>query len=227
MLSLDRFLTTFFNGPVMLRYLPDLLAGAVVTVLLGVAIIVSGIVVGLILACLRVRGDRTMNFFIVCFADIGRSLPPLVVILLFHFGLPGIGIRLSGPMVLYLVLSGTLAAFAEEIFWAGFTAIDKGQWEAGRATGLDFRTTLFYVALPQAIRLAMPPLVNRALGITKMTALGSVIGVSEILSAATTAQSFSGSATPLTMGAIAYLIVFLPFVVVGHRLERRFAWKKV
>lgn len=226
MTSLDRFLTTFFNGSVMLRYLPDLLSGALVTVLLGLAIVVFGIALGLVLACLRAYRVRALNALIVCFADVGRSLPPLVVILLFHFGLPGVGIRLSGQMVVFLVLGGTLAAFAEEIFWAGFTAIDKGQWEAGLATGLGFRSTLIYVALPQAIRLATPPLVNRALAITKMTALGSVIGVSEILSAATTAQSFSGSATPLTMGAIAYIVVFLPFVYAAHRLERRFAWKK-
>ncbi len=101
----------------------------------------------------------------------------------------------------------------------------KGQWEAGRATGLGFTQTLVQIALPQAARLALPPLVNRVLAISKMTALGSVIGVSEILSVASTAQSFTGSAAPLTMGAIAYVIVFLPLVVLTRLLERRFAWK--
>jgi polar amino acid transport system permease protein len=224
--GLDRFLDTFFNPTVIVRYLPDLASGTLVTIGIGAATIVAGIALGLFLACLRVRRIRLFDLLIVAWADVGRALPPLVVILIFYFGLPSVGIRLSGPMVLFLVLSGTLSAFAEEIFWAGFTAIDKGQWEAGRATGLGFTTTLLHIALPQAVRLALPPLVNRALAITKMTALGSVIGVSEILSAATTAQSFSASATPLTMAAIAYLIVFLPFVVLARLLERRFAWKK-
>ena len=76
------------------------------------------------------------------------------------------------------------------------------------------------------IALAIPPLVNRVLAITKMTALGSAIGVSEILSSATTAQSFSGSATPLTMSVAAYLVIFLPMVVVARWLESRTAWKK-
>jgi polar amino acid transport system permease protein len=129
-------------------------------------------------------------------------------------------------MVLFLVLAATLAAFAEEIFWAGFSSVEKGQWEAGIATGLGFTRTLAYVALPQAVRLAIPPLVNRVLAITKMTALGSAIGVSEILSSATTAQSFSGSATPLTMSVVAYLVIFLPMVVFARWLESRTAWKK-
>lgn len=187
--------------------------------------IALGLSLGLALACLRAYGWRIANFFIICFADMGRALPPLVLILIMYFGLPGLGLRMPGPLVLILVLGTVLAAFAEEIFWAGLTSVPKGQWEAGRATGLGFTQTLVQIALPQAARLALPPLVNRVLAISKMTALGSVIGVSEILSVASTAQSFTGSAAPLTMGAIAYVIVFLPLVVLTRLLERRFAWK--
>lgn len=222
---MERFLQTFFDGAVMARYLPDFLAGIWVTLYLGAAIVVAGIAVGLGLACLRAMGHRWLNALIIVYADIGRALPPLVVILIFYFGLPGLGVRLSGPMVLFLVLGGVLAAFAEEIFWAGLTSVPKGQWEAGRATGLTFAQTLIQIALPQAIRLGIPPLVNRVLAITKMTALGSVIGVSEILSVASEAQSFSGSATPLTMGALAYVAIFLPLVIATRLLERRYAWR--
>ncbi len=81
--------------------------------------------------------------------------------------------------------------------------------------------------LPQAIRLTVPPLTNRTIAIIKNTALGTVIGVAEILNQAATAQSFSGNATPLMMGAIAYLILFVPVVVVGRYLETRFAWRRV
>ncbi|SEH26784.1 amino acid ABC transporter permease [Rhizobium sp. NFR12] len=223
---MDRFLETFFNPVVMAQYTPDIIAGIWVTLQIAAAVIVAGILAGLALACLRSYGVRTLNFFIICYADIFRALPPLVVILILYFGFPSIGIQLSGPMVLFLVLAATLAAFAEEIFWAGFSSVEKGQWEAGIATGLGFTRTLAYVALPQAVRLAIPPLVNRVLAITKMTALGSAIGVSEILSSATTAQSFSGSATPLTMSVVAYLVIFLPMVVFARWLESRTAWKK-
>ncbi|MBD8664422.1 amino acid ABC transporter permease [Rhizobium sp. CFBP 8752] len=223
---MDRFLETFFNPVVMAKYTPDIIAGIWVTLQIAAAVIVAGILAGLALACLRSYGVKTLNFFIICYADIFRALPPLVVILILYFGFPSIGIQLSGPMVLFLVLAATLAAFAEEIFWAGFSSVEKGQWEAGIATGLGFTRTLAYVALPQAVRLAIPPLVNRVLAITKMTALGSAIGVSEILSSATTAQSFSGSATPLTMSVVAYLVIFLPMVVFARWLESRTAWKK-
>ncbi|WP_428928892.1 amino acid ABC transporter permease [Marinibacterium sp. SX1] len=219
-----RFLDTFFDGAVMARYLPDLLAGIVTTLWLSVVIVVGGLAVGLALACLRTLGRWYLTAPIVVFADLGRALPPLVVILIFYFGLPGLGISLSGPMVLILVLGGVLAAFAEEIFWAGLTSVPRGQWEAGRATGLSFARTLFEIALPQAVRMGIPPLVNRALAITKMTALGSVIGVKEILAVSSSAQSFSGSATPLTMAALAYLAIFLPAVILSRLLEKRFAW---
>ncbi|WP_313197911.1 ABC transporter permease subunit [Rhizobium sp.] len=223
---MDRFLQTFFNPVVMAQYTPDIIAGIWVTLQIAAAVIVAGIAGGLLLACLRSYRIRALNFFIICYADIFRALPPLVVILILYFGFPSIGIQLSGPMVLFIVLAATLAAFAEEIFWAGFSSVEKGQWEAGIATGLGFTRTLAYVALPQAVRLAIPPLVNRVLAITKMTALGSAIGVSEILSSATTAQSFSGSATPLTMSVVAYLVIFLPMVIVARWLESRTAWKK-
>ncbi|AWI86817.1 polar amino acid ABC transporter permease (plasmid) [Alloyangia pacifica] len=219
-----RFLDTFFDGTVMAKYLPDLLSAIVTTLWLSAIIVVGGLALGLALACLRTLGRWYLTLPIVAFADIGRALPPLVVILIFYFGLPGLGINLSGPMVLILVLGGVLAAFAEEIFWAGLTAVTKGQWEAGRATGLSFAQTLFEIALPQAIRMGIPPLVNRALAITKMTALGSVIGVKEILAVSSSAQSFSGSATPLTMAALAYLAIFLPVVILSRLLERRYAW---
>lgn len=221
---MERFLSTFFNPVTIAAYSPAVIEGMKVTLYLATAITVAGTLFGLVLAVLRTLGLRPLGFAIVAFADIGRALPPLVVILLFYFGLPAVGVRLSGPMVVFLVLGLTLAAFAEEAFWAGFTSLPRGQWEAGMATGLGFSATLFYVALPQAVRLAMPPLVNRILAISKMTALASVVGVQEILGAASAAQSLSGSATPLTMAALAYLALFFPLALLARLLERRFAW---
>src|SRR5229473_2292780 len=82
------------------------------------------------------------------------------------------------------------------------------------------------VILPQAVRLTVPPLTNRTIAITKNTALGTVIGVPEILNQATTAESFSFNATPLMMGAIAYLVLFVPVVIAGRYIETRFAWRR-
>ena len=226
MTSLERFQDAFLNPVVIDKYWPLILDGMRVTMELAVAVVVIGVLAGLALACLRSLAIGALNVFIVCFADVFRALPPLVVILLIYFGFPNVGITLSGPTVVMLVLSLVLTAFAEEIFWAGITSVEKGQWEAARSTGLGFGQTLANVVLPQAVRLVLPPLTNRAIAITKMTALGTVIGVPEILYQATTAQSFSGNASPLTLGALAYVLLFLPFVILARWLESRFAWRK-
>lgn len=218
------FVDAFLNRKVIDKYLPDILWGMVVTIEVAAAVVVTGLALGLVLAALRSFRVRAINAAIVLVVDVLRSLPPLVVILIVYFGLPSLGVTLSGFAVLWLVLSLVLAAFAEEIFWAGILSIRKGQWEAARSTGLSFPQTLGWVILPQAVRMTVPPLTNRTIAITKNTALGAVIGVPEILMQAQTAQSFSGNATPLLLGAIAYLVLFVPVVIVGRWLETRFAW---
>ena len=220
------FLDAFFKWELIERYFPAIMAGMAVTIEIAAAVVLTGISLGLLLAMVRSFRLLPVSALIVLFADIFRALPPLVLILLVYFGLPNVGINLPSFAVLWLVLSLVLAAFCEEIFWAGILSVPKGQWEAARSTGLGFPGTLIYVVLPQALRLTVPPITNRTIAITKNTALGTVIGVGEILNQATTAQSFSGNATPLTMGAIAYVMLFIPVVALGRFLETRFAWRR-
>jgi len=220
------FLEAFFKWELIKRYFPAIMKGVGVTIEIAAAVVFTGICAGLALAVIRAFRARPINVAIVLFADVFRALPPLVLVLLVYFGLPNLGINLPSFAVLWIVLSLVLAAFCEEIFWAGILSIAKGQWEAARSTGLTFVATLAYVVLPQAVRLTVPPITNRTIAITKNTALGTVIGVGEILNQATTAQSFSGNATPLMMGAIAYVILFIPVVVLGRFIETRFRWRR-
>jgi len=220
------FIETFLRPDLVVRYIPDILSGMGKTIEVAVGVVAAGLALGLLLAVLRSFKLRVLTWPIVVFADVLRALPPLVLVLLVYFGLPNVGITLSAFVVLWLVLSLVLAAFAEEIFWAGITSVPAGQWQAARSTGLSFLDALTYVILPQAVRLTIPPLTNRTIAIIKNTALGTVIGVPEILNQATTAVSFSGNATPLTMAAIGYLILFLPIVMAGRWIETRFAWKR-
>ncbi len=226
MTNLERFLDTFFNLEVMARYLPSIVDGFLLTAWLAVVIIATGLVAGLALALLRSLQLRPVNWLIVGLVDVCRALPPLVILIMFYFGLPNIGLRPSGVVSLWLALSIVLAAFAEEIFWAGIVSVGRGQWEAARSTGLSFTQALGWVVLPQALRLTIPPLTNRAIAITKNTALGSVVAVPEILTQAQTALSFSYNPSPLTLGAFAYLILFVPFVALGRWVETRFAWRR-
>ncbi len=226
MTALDRFIDTFFRWDLIQSSLPLIGKGMLITIELALAVVAAGFALGFALAILRARGWLAVNAAIVVLVDVLRALPPLVPILLVYFGLPGLGINLPSFAVLWLVLSLVLAAFVEEIVWAGILSIRKGQWDAARSTGLGFLPTMTHVILPQAVRLTIPPLTNRTIAITKNTALGTVIGVGEILNQATTAVSFSGNATPLMVGAIAYLIIFIPVVALGGWIERRFAWKR-
>jgi polar amino acid transport system permease protein len=223
---MERFIETFLKPSVMASTWPKILDGMLITVELGLVVVISGLALGLVLALIRTAQLRLLNALIIVFVDVLRALPPLVMVLIVYFGLPNVGLTLPSFAVLWLVLALVLAAFAEEIFWAGILSVRRGQWDAARSTGLSFTETLVFVVLPQTIRMVLPPLVNRTIAITKNTALGTVIGVPELLNQATTAVSFLSNATPLTLAAIGYLVIFVPVVLLGNWLERRFAFRK-
>ena len=223
---MSRFADTFLNWAVMAQYAPKILEGAWVTIQIAVAVVIAGIASGLALAILRAFRFRIASALIVLAVDVLRALPPLVIIILFYFALPAVGIQMSAWVATWLALSLVLMAFSEEIFWAGILSVPKGQWEAARSTGLDFFQTLRDVVLPQAVRLTIPPLTNRTIAITKNTALGAEVAVGEILYQAQSAYSFSYNPSPLLLGAVAYLILFIPVVYFGRWVETRFAWKR-
>jgi polar amino acid transport system permease protein len=222
----ERFLDTFFNTKVMAKYAPDIAYGMLITVELAALVIVTGLAAGLALALVRSLAFRPLNLLIVFTVDLFRALPPLVIIVFIYFGLPAVDLSPSAFVSTWLSLMFVLMAFSEEIFWAGITSIPKGQWEAARSTGLSFGQTLVNVVLPQAVRLTIPPLTNRTIAITKGTALGSVVALNEILGMASSAVSNSYNPSPLTLGAGAYLVLFLPMVIVGRWLETRMRWKR-
>ena len=222
---MNRIAENFFDLDVMAKYLPSIIDGVWVTIHLAVLVVLSGIVLGFALAVVRAFQIRAVNALIVLVVDVFRALPPIVIMIVFYFALPFVGISMSGFVVAWLSLTLVLASFSEEIFWTGILSVDRGQWEAARSTGLGFLQTLRDVVLPQAVRLTIPPLTNRTIVITKSTAIASVVAVQEILSQAGAAQAFSANTTPLTMAAIAYLVIFLPLVVLSRWIESRFGWK--
>jgi polar amino acid transport system permease protein len=217
MTRLNQFIFTFLNVKVMMDWAPKIAAGFVVTVELALLVVIAGLASGLTLALLRLSGTRILVWPIVFLVDALRAIPPLLIIILLFFGLPSAGIELSGFMATFLALSAVLAAFAEEIFWASIRAVPTGQNEAARALGLGFLPIMFLVILPQAMRMAIPPLANRTIAITKGTAFASVVGLSEILGASQSAVA------PLILGAAAYVVLFAPVVAFARWLERRFA----
>lgn len=225
-MDLKALVFSFFNLEIAWEYLPDILKGMMVTIELGLVVAITGLVLGMALAVLRALQLKPLNFFIICFADIMRALPPLVVIMMLFFAFPYIQISMSAFTATWLALSLVLAAFVEEICWAGIVSVPKGQAEAARSTGLSWLQSMLYVVLPQAVRLTVAPLTNRVIAITKSTALGSVVGLSEVLNNSQSAMSNSGNATPLMLGAIGCLVIFIPVVLLGRWTETRFRWKQ-
>ncbi|MBP9736067.1 MAG: amino acid ABC transporter permease [Rhodoferax sp.] len=212
----------FFNFELIRPYLPQLWSGFLLTLGMAVATVVSGIALGLALAVVRAHQIKPINALIVVFIDIFRAIPQLVVIVVVYFALPAAGITLSPVVATVTGLALILAAFAEEIFWGGFGAIARGQWEAARSTGMSFSQALISVVLPQVLRNNIAPLTNRAIGITKGTALGSVIAVPELLNVASSVQSTIANPTPMMVSAVLFCLIFLPFVRLTRWLETHF-----
>lgn len=223
--GLARFLETFFNVEVAARYWPDIVAGMGITVGLAVAVSLAGLTLGLALAILRALQRPWLSLPIVAFADIMRALPPLVIIIVFYFAFPDIGVSMSAFTATWLALTLVLAAYTEESVWGGILSLPRGQSEAARSTGLTWWQSMSAVVLPQAFRIALPPLTNRVIAVSKNVALGSVVALSEVLNNAQSATSTAGNPTPLTMAAAAYLVIFVPAMLAARRLETRMQWR--
>ncbi|WP_377845526.1 amino acid ABC transporter permease [Bosea sp. UC22_33] len=220
---MDQIVRYFFDFSLMSAFWPDILRGFLITVQMSILTVVIGIPLGLGLAILRLYGIRPLNWLIIFYIDFFRSIPQLVLIVLAYFALPYFGLVLEPITATVVALAIVLSAFAEEIFWAGINAVPKGQWEAGRSTGLSFTKTLAYIILPQVVRISIPPLTNRAIGISKGTTLGSVVAVPELLNVTSSIQSNVANPTALTVGALLFLLLFLPFVRFTRWLERAYA----
>ncbi|MFA5611130.1 MAG: amino acid ABC transporter permease, partial [Alcaligenes sp.] len=197
---MDQIVYYFFNWTLISPHLPEIMQGFWVTLQMAVMTVILGTVLGLGLAVLRCYGWRPVNILMTLYVDVFRAIPQLVIIVLVFFALPSVGIVIEPIPATVLALSLVLSAFAEEIFWSGIAAVPTGQWEAGRSTGMGFSQTLFAIILPQAVRLAIPPLTNRAIGITKGTTLGSVIAVPELLNVSSNIQSNIANPTAFTAG---------------------------
>ncbi len=220
---MDQIVRYFFDFSLMSAYWPDILRGFLITIEMSILTVVIGIPLGLALAILRLYGIRPLNWLIIFYINFFRAIPQLVLIVLAYFALPYFGLVLEPFTATVLALAIVLSAFSEEIFWAGINAVSKGQWEAGRSTGLSFSKTLTYIVLPQVVRISIPPLTNRAIGISKGTTLGSVVAVPELLNVTSSIQSNVANPTALTVGALLFLLLFLPFVRFTRWLEHAYA----
>jgi polar amino acid transport system permease protein len=214
---------TFLNYRVFVETLPLILSGLMTTLTLGVTCIIIGFFGGILLAMLRLYAPRPIAFITIAYIDILRSIPVLVLLFVIYYALPFAGIRLSSFASAATTISMISAAYSAEIVRAGIEAIPVGQFEAARALGLHFYSTMRKVILPQAIKIVVPPLTSNAINVMKDTALASVVAMPDLLKQANQAQALAANPTPLIVAAVIYLIILLPLVRLVALLEKRLA----
>jgi His/Glu/Gln/Arg/opine family amino acid ABC transporter permease subunit len=220
---MDRIVEYYFNAKIIAIAFPEVLAGFRTTVIVSLLIIAFGTLFGLSLALLRSANLRPLNLVITVYVDVLRTLPQLVVIVFFYFGLPYLGLTMSPFVTTVLSLGMVLSAFSAEIFWSAIMALPRGQWDAASALGFSRVRTLLTIILPQAIRLAVPLLTNRAISISKGTALGTAVSLPETLGQAQSVMAIVANPSPLTLAAAFYLTFFLPLVVASRWIEYRYS----
>lgn len=219
---LSGFVDTFLNFDVFLQTYPLLIAGLITTIQLGALSIITGLMLGLILALSRLYAHKVVRVIVKTYIDIFRSIPLLVLLIIIFYALPFVGLSLSPFYAAALALTIVSGAYSAEIFRAGIEAIPKGQFEASQALGLGYRHMMGDVILPQAVKIVIPPLTSNCINVIKDTALASVVAMPDLLKQATQAQAIAANPTPLIAAAVIYLMFLLPLVLWVSHLENKF-----
>lgn len=202
--------------------LPLMLKGAGWTLLLAVASIFFGAIVGTFVAITRLAKVPGLSQFAALYVSCMRGTPLLVQLFVIYFGLPSIGIQFDPITAGILGLSLNVGAYLSETIRGAINGVEHGQWNAARSLGLTQVQTLRYVIGPQALRLAVPSLSNSLISLIKDTSLVSVIAVGELMLAtkeviATTFQPF-----PLYLAAAGiYWAMSASFEKLQSKLEVR------
>ncbi|HSA71889.1 MAG TPA: amino acid ABC transporter permease [Burkholderiales bacterium] len=214
-------LQTFFNVDIIQAAWPILLAGLGNTVLLSLVVVPLGLFGGLILSLLAGVRNAWVRWPLMAWVDFFRAFPPLVLLIFLYAGSPFIGLELTGFICVCIAFFLNTGAYYGEILRAGIESVPSGQIDAARSTGLGRLQTMLYVVLPQAVRNVLPDLLSNTLEVIKLTSLGSVVAMPELLFQARQAQSVTYNPTPIVLAALVYFVMLWPLVRLLSRLENR------
>ena len=218
---MEALIQSFFNREIILASWPIVVAGVKNTALLSLLVVPLGLIGGLMVALLASVKHPAVRWPLMAWVDFFRAFPPLVLLILLFAGLPFAGLELGGFMCVAIAFFLNTGAYYGEIFRAGIDSVPAGQLEAARSTGLSRLQAMAYVVLPQAIRNVLPDVLSNTLEVVKLTALGSVVAVPELLYQARQAQSLTFNSTPLVVAAAVYFVLLWPVVRLLSRLENR------
>ena len=201
--------------------LPGLLQGLVVTLELSVLGFVGALLIGTVVAVFRISPVPPLRAVGAVWVGVLRNVPLLVLLVLFVFGLPEVGLRYSLFWTAVTCIALYASAFVCETVRAGIRTVPLGQAEAARAIGLTFTQSLRNVVLPQAFRSMVQPLVNVFIGVVLGTSLVAAVGVPEMTNR-TESLDLQYDEPLITFGlaALLYVAVTLGGGLAGGRLER-------
>lgn len=199
-----------------------LLTGAFLTLQITLISMFFGILIGLITAIARLKGNGVLRGMAKGYVSIIRGTPLMVQIFIVYFGLPDLGIQLSPMMSAYISMSLNVGAYLSETFRATILSVEHGQTEAAQSLGMTPWQTMRYVILPQAARIAIPPLGNTFIGMLKETSLISVVTVVELFRAAQILIARYYVAMPFLIAiGIMYWIMSTGLAIILNRVEKR------
>ncbi|WP_244433535.1 amino acid ABC transporter permease [Azospirillum sp. B506] len=203
--------------------LPSLLWAALVfTVPLTLASFALGLIVGLAAAVVRLFGPAPLAAIVRFYVWIIRGTPLLVQLFLIFYGLPSAGIVLDAFPAALIGFTLNVGAYTSEIIRAVIGSVPKGQWEAAYSIGMSWSQAMRRTILPQAARVAVPPLSNSFISLVKDTSLAAAITVPELFQAAQ--RIVATTYEPLILyveAALIYLVLSSVLSVLQVRLEKR------
>lgn len=202
------------------------MARAMLTVTLPLTAIsfAFGLVIALGVALARMSDRRVLSGLARIYISIVRGTPLLLQLFLIFFALPEFGVKISPFPAAVIAFSLNVGGYAAEIIRSSILSIPRGQWEAASSLGMSYSTTLWRVVIPQANRVAVPPLSNTLISLVKDTSLASAILVTDVMRTAqvAAAPTFQFFTLYVTAG-VYYWIVCMVMSVVQDRVEERLA----
>ncbi|MBP8219226.1 amino acid ABC transporter permease [Aeromonas allosaccharophila] len=206
---------------------PLLSAGLIFTVPLTLITFVLGILLGLLVALARLYGPTPLVALVRFYVWLIRGTPLLVQLFLIFYGLPSAGIVLDAFTAAVIGFTLNIGAYSSEIIRATLAAIPKGQWEAAYSIGMNWPQVMWRVILPQAARIAVPPLSNTFISLVKDTSLAAAVTVPELFQAAQRLASVTYEPLILYIEtAIIYLLFSSVLSTLQDRLERKLTHKE-
>ena len=217
-------MTEFFKDAA--EYLPILLQGAKLTILVTLGSLVLSTLLGLVWALMRVSGNKYLCKFSAGVINLLRGIPIIVLLFYIYFVMPDMGIARPAVQAAIIGLGIAYSAYQAENFRAGIEAIDRGQIEAAMAMGMSWSMTMRRVVLPQAVKIVLPPYGNIMIMMLKDSSQASTITVAELaLQGKLIAVSTFKNATVFSLVALMYLVMCVPLILLVRHLEKRSAAK--